>query len=183
MTLGDPPLTWVRQKDFALILSYMDVDLSSDLHAFPKLIEALVSGEHDLAVGSRLISPELTTRGWRREVVSRCYNRLVKVFFNTRFSDAQCGFKAITRDSAQDLLPLVEDTAWFFDTELLILAEKLDYRILDLPIRWIDDTDTRVKVFKTAWEDIRGLSRLKRTLSRTGWSTSARKRVSSNDRR
>lgn len=144
------------------ILSYMDVDLSADLHAFPPIIDAIVNGGFDLATGSRLLDPSSTTRGLKREVLSRGYNLLVKVLFRTRFSDAQCGFKAITRQAATALLPLVEDNAWFFDSELLILAEKLDYRIFDLPVHWVDDPDTRVKIWSTAIADIKGLIRVRK---------------------
>jgi glycosyltransferase involved in cell wall biosynthesis len=149
----------------AEVLSYMDVDLSTDLYAFPPLIEGLVSGGFDVAIGSRLLKPSLTTRGFKREVISRSYNRLIKLFFHTRFSDAQCGFKAITRKAASCLLPLVEDNEWFMDTELLILAERLGCRIFDLPVHWVDDSDSRVKIWRTALEDLRGLARVKRNLA------------------
>jgi glycosyltransferase involved in cell wall biosynthesis len=150
----------------AEICSYMDVDLSTDLHAFPSLVESLIGGGFDLAIGSRLLKPALTTRGIKRELISRCYNLLVKAAFRTRFSDAQCGFKAITRPAAQTLLPLVEDNGWFLDTELLVLAEKLGYRIFDLPVQWNDDPDSRVKIARTAWEDLKGIVRVRRNLWR-----------------
>ena len=78
-----------------------------------------------------------------------------------RFRDAQCGFKAISRRTADLLLPLVKDIGWFFDTELLILAEKNGFRIKEVPVRWHDDPDTRVKVISTALHDLAGLTRLK----------------------
>src|SRR5882762_10221571 len=117
----------------------MDVDLSADLSALPALIEALTSGEYDLAIGSRLLKPDLTERCLKRDIISRGYNLLVKAFFRTRFSDPQCGFKAITKAAARSLLPLVEDNGWFFDTELLVIAERLGYRIFDLPVRWVEN--------------------------------------------
>jgi glycosyltransferase involved in cell wall biosynthesis len=144
-------LKQVWSESTADILSYMDVDLSTDLRALPPLIEALASGKFDLGTGSRLQKESKVIRGLKREFTSRCYNRLVKLFFSTKFSDAQCGFKAITREAAQRLLPDVEDTGWFFDTELLVLAEKSGHRIFDLPVTWIDDPDSRVKIIKTAW--------------------------------
>jgi len=149
----------------AEVLSYMDVDLSTDLYAFPPLIEGLVSGGFDVAIGSRLLKPSLTTRGFKREIISRGYNRLIKLLFHTQFSDAQCGFKAITRPAASGLLPLVEDNEWFMDTELLVLAERLGYRIFDLPVRWVDDSDSRVKIWRTASGDLRGLARVKRNFA------------------
>lgn len=148
------------------ILSYMDVDLSTDLKAFPQLLESLVSGGFDLATGSRLLETSETIRGFKREMISRSYNLLIKSSLHTNFSDAQCGFKAITREATQKLLPLVEDNAWFFDTELLVLAEKLGYRIYDLAVRWVDDSDSRVRILNTTFEDLKGLMRLRRKLAR-----------------
>ena len=143
------------------ILSYMDVDLSTDLTAFPPLIEALMGGGFDVATGSRLLEPSLTTRSWKRELISRCYNRLIKVMFRTRFSDAQCGFKALTRRVVDDVVPDVVDEAWFFDSELLIRAEQRGYRIFEVPVGWIEDLDSRVKIVRTAWEDMKGLIRIR----------------------
>jgi glycosyltransferase involved in cell wall biosynthesis len=148
------------------ILCYMDVDLSTDLEAFPALVGALVENRYELATGSRLLPGSKTTRSLRREVISRAYNFLVKGIVGASFSDAQCGFKAITRQAAMDLLPLVEDTGWFMDTELLVLAEKRGHRILDLPVRWVEDPDSRVKILSTALHDLRGLIRLRRRLAR-----------------
>jgi glycosyltransferase involved in cell wall biosynthesis len=156
----------VWSESSADILSYMDVDLSSNLYAFPPLIEALISGGFDIGIGSRLLKASTTRRSLKREIISRCYNLLVKAFFRTKFSDAQCGFKAITRRAAQHLLPLVEDTGWFFDTELLVIGEKLGYRIFDLPVSWIEDLDSRVQIVQTALDDIRGLIRVRKNFRR-----------------
>jgi len=128
------------------------------------LIEPLSTGQFDLAIGSRLRSASQIQRGLKREWISRAYNWLVKALFQTQFSDAQCGFKAITRSAALALLPRVEDSGWFFDTELLLIAEKLGYRILDLPVHWVDDPDSRVKIFRTAYRDLKGLLRVRRNL-------------------
>jgi hypothetical protein len=95
----------------------------------------------------------------------------VRTVFHTRFADAQCGFKAITQEAAARLLPAVEDTGWFFDTELLVLAEKCGYRIFDLPVRWREDPDSRVKILRTAWADLRGILRLYRKLRRNEYAT------------
>ncbi|MGO9202136.1 MAG: dolichyl-phosphate beta-glucosyltransferase [Limisphaerales bacterium] len=148
------------------VLSYMDVDLSTGLEAFAPLIEAVVNGGCDLATGSRLLRPSLTERSLKRELISRAYNLLVRGMFRTRFSDAQCGFKAISRQAAGHLLPLVQDDAWFMDTELLLMAEKLGYRIFDLPVRWVERPDSRVRITRTAWEDVKGLLRMRRRLAR-----------------
>lgn len=149
---------WLNSK--ADILSYMDADLSSDLSAFPSLVNAVASARYDLAIGTRLLKPELTTRCFKRELTSRAYNLLLRTFLHTRFSDAQCGFKAISRPCSRALLPQVENTNWFFDTELLALAERLRYRILELPVRWIENRDSHVNVLRTAAEDLKGVIRL-----------------------
>ncbi len=155
---------WSRSQ--ADILSYMDVDLATDLTAFPALVETVAPGQFQLAIGSRLLPGSHTERGWKRELLSRGYMRLVRTFFQVQFSDAQCGFKAITREAAQTVLPLVEDTGWFFDTELLVLAERLGYRIGEVPVTWIDDPDSRVRVVPTAWADLKGLLRVRRNFRR-----------------
>ena len=143
-------------------LCYMDVDLSTELEAIPPLIESLASGGYDLAIGSRLkMGANVVGRTLKREVVSRCYNLIIRSMFFVRFRDAQCGFKAISRKAARDLAPLVVDNGWFFDTELLILAENNGYLTYELPVKWTDDPDTRVKIVKTAYDDMMGLFRLR----------------------
>jgi len=143
------------------VLVYMDVDLSTDLSALPPLVDAIAVEGYDVAIGSRLARGARTTRSLRREVISRVYNLLIKAIHFTRFSDAQCGFKAVSRQAARELVPLIKNEEWFFDTELLILAEKGGYRIKDIPVRWVEDPDTRVKIASTVSEDIRGLLRLR----------------------
>ncbi|MGZ4560632.1 MAG: glycosyltransferase [Mycobacteriaceae bacterium] len=148
------------------VLAYMDVDLSTDLAALLPLVAPLISGHSDIAIGSRLTRSSRVVRGPKREVVSRCYNLLLHGTPATRFTDAQCGFKAIRADVARALLPLVEDTGWFFDTELLVLAERSGLRIHEVPVDWIDDADSRVDVLATALADLRGMARVARALAR-----------------
>jgi len=143
------------------VVSYMDVDLSTGLDAFPALIGAIANDGYDVAIGSRLASQSEITRSLKRRVLTRGYNTLIKATFGTRFSDAQCGFKAVSREAVQEIVPLIEDNNWFFDTELLILAEKMGYRVKDVPVKWVEDTDTRVKIAATVTEDLRGLLRLR----------------------
>lgn len=150
---------WLQSR--ADIVSYMDIDLSTNLGAFVPMITPLVTGDAAIAVGSRLMKESQTTRGLKRDIISRCYNRLIRWTMHTKFVDAQCGFKAIRRDVAQQLLPHVKDTAWFFDTELLVKAEYEGYVIHEEPVEWIEDTDSRVHIVKTAAEDIKGLSRVR----------------------
>ena len=140
------------------IVSYMDVDLSTDLNALLPLVAPLVSGHSDVAIGSRLRRGSRVERGAKREVISRGYNLLLRGALRARFSDAQCGFKAIRADVAREVLPLVEDHAWFFDTELLVLAERAGLRIHEVPVDWVDDPDSRVDLWRTAVDDVRGLS-------------------------
>jgi glycosyltransferase involved in cell wall biosynthesis len=142
------------------IVSYMDADLSTDPAHFPQLIKALESGYH-LAVGSRLSKESQVTRSFKREFISRSYNLMIKSLFFTSFPDAQCGFKALTRQAAQAIVPEVQNNNWFFDTELLIIAAKSGYRIKSVPVNWVDDPDSTVKVLGTATEDIKGLLRLR----------------------
>jgi putative flippase GtrA len=140
----------------------MDVDLSTDLSGLFPLVAPLLSGHSDLAVGSRLANGARVQRGLKREIISRGYNLLLHATLRTNVSDAQCGFKAIRRDRAMQLLPLVEDRAWFFDTELLVLAERAGLRIHEVPVDWIDDPDSRVDIVTTAIDDLRGIARLLR---------------------
>ena len=143
------------------IMCYTDVDLSTELAALPKMVQAIAVDGFELATGSRLLPQSQTTRSPKREFISRCYNIFVKAVLWTSFSDAQCGFKAISRNACAALVPDVEDQSWFFDTELLTLAEKRGYRIADIPVRWIEDDDSRVKIVKTAWDDIKGVFRVR----------------------
>ena len=142
------------------VLVYMDVDLSTDLNALLPRVAPLLSGHSDLAIGTRLARTSRTVRGPRREIVSRGYNYLLRGTLHARFSDAQCGFKALRRDVAEQLLPLVEDDAWFFDTELLVVAERAGLRIHEVPVDWVDDPDSSVDVVRTALADLRGVARL-----------------------
>ncbi len=142
------------------VLAYMDVDLSTDLNALLPLVAPLLSGHSDVAIGTRLARGARVVRGPRREVISRGYNLLLHATLGARFSDAQCGFKAISRARARVLLPLTQDTGWFFDTELLILAQQAGLRIHEVPVDWIDDSDSRVNVIATILADLRGIARL-----------------------
>ena len=146
----------------AAVLAYMDVDLSTDLAALAPLVAPLISGHSDLAIGTRLGRGSRVVRGAKREIISRCYNLILKSTLAARFSDAQCGFKAIRADVARGLLPHVADTGWFFDTELLVLAERSGLRIHEVPVDWVDDPDSRVDIVATATADLKGVGRLLR---------------------
>jgi glycosyltransferase involved in cell wall biosynthesis len=148
------------------VLVYMDVDLSTDLNAVLPLVAPLLSGHSDVAIGSRLSRGSRVVRGPKRELISRSYNLLLRGTLRARFSDAQCGFKAIRADVARRLLPLVEDDAWFFDTELLVLAERAGLRIHEVPVDWVDDPDSRVEIVRTARDDLLGIVRLGLALAR-----------------
>jgi putative flippase GtrA len=149
----------------AEVVAYMDVDLSTDLCALMPLIAPLVSGHSDIAIGSRLVPSSRVVRGPKREFVSRSYNLMLRGVLGARFSDAQCGFKAVRADVARRLLPLVADTGWFFDTELLVIAERAGLRIHEVPVDWIDDPDSHVDILATALEDLRGCWRIGRALA------------------
>src|SRR5436309_1242376 len=146
----------------AAVVAYMDVDLSTDLDGLLPLVAPVLSGHSDVAIGSRLAPGATVVRGPKRELISRAYNLLLKVALGTAFSDAQCGFKAVRADVARALVPLVEDDGWFFDTELLVLAERNGLRIHEVPVDWVDDPDSRVDVVATARADLRGVIRMLR---------------------
>lgn len=154
---------WSRSE--APVLAYMDVDLSTDLNALLPLVAPLISGHSDLAIGTRLARSSRVVRGAKREFVSRAYNLLLRSSLAARFSDAQCGFKAIRREVAERLLPLVEDSGWFFDTEMLVLAERAGLRIHEVPVDWVDDPDSTVHIVGTATEDLKGMWRVGRALA------------------
>jgi glycosyltransferase involved in cell wall biosynthesis len=143
------------------VLCYMDVDLSTNLRALPPLLAALIHSDYDLGTGSRLMHGAIVTRQWKRELISRTYNTIIRLMFWHRFRDAQCGFKGITRKAARELLPQVKDNEWFFDSELLLKAERQGYRIFEVPVEWIEDLGTTVKIAKTAWQDLKGLARVR----------------------
>ncbi len=158
-------LSTVWSASDAAVLAYTDVDLSTDLNALLPLVAPLLSGHSDVAIGTRLTRQSRVVRGPRREVVSRCYNLVLRGALAARFTDAQCGFKAIRADVALRLLPLVEDTGWFFDTELLVLAQRSGLRIHEVPVDWIDDPSSTVDVVATALADLRGVVRVGRALA------------------
>ena len=149
---------WSRSD--ARVLCYMDVDLSTDLRGLLPLVAPLVSGHSDLAIGTRLARSARVVRGPKRELISRSYNRLLHLVLRAHFSDAQCGFKAVTASAARRLLVDVRDDGWFFDTELLVLAQRRGLRIHEVPVDWVDDPDSRVDLARTAIEDLRGVARL-----------------------
>lgn len=146
------------------VVSYMDVDLSTNLRHFMPMIEPLARGEYHVATGSRLMPGARVTRQFKREVISRGYNLIIKALFpRRRFSDAQCGFKALSRRAVVGLVPHIADNAWFFDSELLLRAEQSGYRVWEVPVEWIEDLDSRVKILSTAIEDLKGLWRVRTT--------------------
>lgn len=152
-------LAW-RETE-ADVRTYMDIDLSTGLPAYLDLVNAVAREGYDVAVGTRLHPQSAISRSFRRDLLSQGYNIMIKLAFGTRFSDAQCGFKAISARAAEALLPLIEDGEWFFDTEMLILAEHNGFRVKDVPVVWIEDPDTRVNVQRTVMQDMRGLTRLR----------------------
>ena len=146
------------------VACYMDVDLSTNLKHLVEMVDPLFKGEYQIGIGNRLMRGSRVKRQFKREVISRIYNIIVKVMFpNRRFSDAQCGFKAITCMAAKDLLPNIQDNRWFFDSELLLRAEQQGYKVWEVPVEWVEDLDTRVKIASTAIEDLKGLWRVRTT--------------------
>ena len=145
----------------ARVAAYMDVDLSTDLRGLLPLVAPLLSGHSDLAIGTRLAHGARVVRGPKRELISRGYNSILHTVLRARFSDAQCGFKAARTDAlGGGLLDAVRDDGWFFDTELLVLAQRRGLRIHEVPVDWVDDPDSRVQIVRTALDDLRGVARL-----------------------
>ncbi len=175
-------LKQVWQGSEADVVAYMDVDLSTDLNAFLPLVAPLVSGHSDVAIGTRLSRGSRVVRGPKREIISRCYNVILRTTLGASFSDAQCGFKAIRRDVAEQLLPLVADNNWFFDTELLVLAERAGLRIHEVPVDWVDDPSSSVNIVATAVEDLAGVVRLLRGFATGQLSVDRIRREFSRDR-
>jgi hypothetical protein len=149
---------WTASR--ADVVAYMDVDLSTSLSALLPLVGSVMSGHSELAVGTRLARGSRVVRGPKRELISRTYSRIVRLALRSRIVDFQCGFKAMRRERALQILPLVEDDAWFFDTELIVTAERLGVRIAETPVEWVDDPDSRVDIIATAAEDLRGIWRM-----------------------
>ncbi len=149
---------WSRSR--AMVVAYMDVDLATGLDALLPLVAPLLSGHSDMAIGTRLGPGAHVVRGARREVISRCYNLLLRTTLRSACTDAQCGFKALRREAAEQVLPLVEDDEWFFDTEVLVTAQRVGLRIHEVPVDWVDDMDSRVDVVHTAAKDLQGVWRM-----------------------
>ena len=144
----------------ARAVAYMDVDLSTDLRGLAPLVAPILAGHSEASIGSRLTHGSRVVRGIKREFISRSYNRLLRLALHARFSDAQCGFKAFRRDVTVELLELVEDQEWFFDTELLMLCQRRGLRIHEVPVDWVDDPDSRVNITRTVISDLRGVGRM-----------------------
>jgi glycosyltransferase involved in cell wall biosynthesis len=168
---------WLASE--ATVVAYMDVDLSTDLESFPRLVDPILVGQADIAIGSRLVPGATTVRGPKREFISRAYNAVLHTTLRTGFADAQCGFKAVRAETARELLPYVVDDGWFFDTELLVLAERLGLRVQEVPVTWVDDPDSRVRILPTARADLYGVVRM---LRKRPWRDVVLNRPSSTER-
>ena len=151
--------SWLKSE--ADLVGYMDVDLSTGLDALPRIVGSIVDDGYDIGIGGRLSPSSETSRSYRREIISRVYNFIIKALFFVPFNDAQCGFKFLTKQAAQKLVPAIKNNHWFFDTELLVIGCKRGYKIIETPVTWLEDKDTRVKIFKTVIEDLSGLLRLR----------------------
>ncbi len=158
-------IAWNKNNYLADIYLYMDIDLATDLNHLPQLIASIIQEGYDLTIGSRLQKESKTERSFLREFISRFYNLLLKIFFGLKIKDYQCGFKAVNQKIVEKIVPLIKNNNWFFDTELIILSHKNNYKIKEIPVKWVEKRDkkrkSKVKIIKTAWEDIKGIIRLK----------------------
>lgn len=150
---------WLSSK--ADIVSYMDVDLSTNLGHFIEIIDAIAKQDYDIGVGSRLKKGAVIKRSVKRQVLSIGYNSLLKLFFMPKFTDAQCGFKAIKKNAAHKIIPMIKDSNWFFDTEMLLFAERYNYRIFEVPVVWIERKKSKVKIFRTIYEYLASMARMR----------------------
>ena len=155
-------LAWGESE--AKVVAYMDADLSTDIRSTNALIWALLRGGADVATGCRLCDESEVTRSLKREVISQTYNALLRSLLGAAFRDAQCGFKAMTASAARHLLPYIQDDEWFFDTEMLLLAQATNMRIYEFPVHWVEDAGTTVNIPDTIAKDLAGMWRMSRTL-------------------
>ena len=142
------------------VVAYTDIDLSFGLNGFLPLVSALLTGHSDVAIGSRVNLTSRVARIPKREVISHIYNLLLRVATECGFSEAQSGFKAARAEVARELAPRVRAQKWFFDTEMLLLAEQEGLRIHEVAVDYVDDLDSRVNVRATGNENLLGLTRL-----------------------
>ena len=150
--------TWMKTEfDY---VAYMDVDLSTDIRHISQLIDRLDDG-YDLVVGNRLMKKSKVKRGFFRELLSRGYNYLLRFILWTKITDSQCGFKAAFFSWLKKIIPLIKNNDWFFDTELILIAEKKGLKIKQIPVNWVDDTDTRVKIFNTVSSYLSNIIRMR----------------------
>lgn len=145
-------LTKAWLESSADAMCYMDVDLSTDVKMITPLLAGVLEEGYDISYGSRVSKGSDIERSWKREINSRGYITFIKLLFWTKAADYQCGFKAMTHDAAQAILPHVQDGEWFWDTEMLIIAEKGGWKLKEVPVRWIEDPDTRVRFPQDIWK-------------------------------
>ena len=159
-------ITWSTSK--ARVRAYMDVDLSTDIRQIPELVDPILDGRADVCFGSRLLPASRVERCAKREFISRSYNRMLQSYLGVHFHDAQCGFKSISAEAADTLLPLVQDNEWFFDTELLVLAERMGIASCEFAVRRKEDPGTTVHIVDTVRKDLAGMKRLKASEGQAG---------------
>jgi glycosyltransferase involved in cell wall biosynthesis len=178
LRLGEPgrggALRAAWTSSAADILAYMDIDLSTDLEAMGPLLDPIATGAADISIGSRLAPASQVTRSAQRDVISHLYNLIARAMLRYSVRDAQCGFKAVSREVAQTIVPAIRDNGWFFDTELLVLGSRRGLRINEVPVRWIEDDDSRVRIVNTAIDDLRGIWRLTRNAEPDGSAVSGK---------
>ena len=131
----------------ASIVGFMDADLDTGLDAFLPCIQPILDGTAAMSIGNRYDKRSRVDRGAGRKLLSQGYNILIRAFFpSSRVQDAHCGFKFLRADVAQELLRKTRSNAWFFDTELLVHAQRAGYRIAQVPVQWVDDCERKSRV-------------------------------------
>ncbi len=149
------------QESGADVLSYLDIDLAVLPDQLPALIQPIIDGKADLVIGSRLLAGSNTRRSYLRETTSRFFNFLTHIFLPNKASDLQCGFKAIKADVFRKISPFVRDNYWFFDSELVILAQHFSYRLEEVPVDWAENRyrkrTSKVKVIRDIAKSLKDL--------------------------
>lgn len=156
------------KKSQADILVYMDIDLAVTLKNIPNLINPIIENKYDLVIGSRLLKESKIERSFLRELSSQIYSFLARRILGLEIKDFQCGFKAIKQGVFSEIAPYIESKKWFFDTELIAYADKLKFRIKEIPVDWeenrYDERESKVRVIRDSISFLINLIKLKKRL-------------------
>ncbi|MCW4023644.1 MAG: glycosyltransferase family 2 protein [Candidatus Bathyarchaeota archaeon] len=143
------------KKSQGKIFVYMDVDLATDLNYLKELVDSIKIEGYDFSTGSRMLQQSKVERSGTRSLASKSYNFLVRLFLGSKIKDHQCGFKAFKREPTLKLIDEVQAPHWFWDTEILVRAQRSGYKVKEIAVDWISGSDTKVKLFHDSWSMFR----------------------------